>query len=123
MDAVRLRQRVYLEKTVDGLKLKAARDARMHRSSLIRFMQENSELIKEVNSLRKRLHSTSSSPQQHQAPMSTSTASPTADRSSQHALIEQLQSDLLEKTNKLQQLEQAVRSRPVSRERLPPVPK
>ncbi|KAK9830297.1 hypothetical protein WJX72_010857 [[Myrmecia] bisecta] len=47
------RQREYLEKTVDSLKKKLAKDTEQHRSENMRIMQENVALIKEINELRR----------------------------------------------------------------------
>ena len=49
------RQRDYLERGVDVLKRKLARDSELHRSDNLRIMQENVALIKEINELRREL--------------------------------------------------------------------
>ena len=46
------RQREYLEKSVDSLKLKFARDVQLHKQDNMRIMQDNMNLIKEINELR-----------------------------------------------------------------------
>ena len=119
------RQRRYLEKSVETLKIQATRDAKLQRMNAVRAMQQNSELIKEINVLRKRLGDGRLSER------STRVAShPSADSSavqteleSHRAMIAQLRSHLEEKEERIQQLERSVTSRPVSRERLPPVPR
>merc|ERR1711977_316143 len=49
------RQREYLEKSVENLKRKLARDTDLHRYEATRFMQENASLIKEINDLRREI--------------------------------------------------------------------
>ncbi|KAL6752180.1 WD repeat domain 65-like protein [Haematococcus lacustris] len=51
------RQREYLEKTVDSLKRKLAKDSELHRTDNLRIMQENTALIKEINELRREIRS------------------------------------------------------------------
>jgi hypothetical protein len=46
------RQREYLEKSVDQLKGKFARDVKLHKTDNLKIMQENMTLIKEINELR-----------------------------------------------------------------------
>lgn len=49
------RQRQYLERTVDGLKKKLARDTEVHRADNLKIMQENVALIREINELRREI--------------------------------------------------------------------
>jgi cilia- and flagella-associated protein 57 len=49
------RQRQYLERTVDSLKAKYARDAALHRQDNMRIMQDNMNAIKEISELRQYL--------------------------------------------------------------------
>merc|ERR1712178_81854 len=49
------RQRKYLEKSVENLKRKLAKDTGLHRYEATRFMQENASLIKEINDLRREI--------------------------------------------------------------------
>ncbi|KAG1658747.1 hypothetical protein FOA52_000860 [Chlamydomonas sp. UWO 241] len=49
------RQREYLERTVDSLKRKLAKDSELHRSDNLRVMQENTALIREINELRREI--------------------------------------------------------------------
>merc|ERR1711959_555061 len=49
------RQREYLEKSVENLKRKLAKDTDLHRYEATRFMQENASLIKEINDLRREI--------------------------------------------------------------------
>jgi WD40 repeat protein len=46
------RQREFLERSVDSLKLKFARDVQLHKQDNMRIMQDNMNLIKEINELR-----------------------------------------------------------------------
>merc|ERR1711959_402923 len=50
------RQREYLEKSVENLKRKLAKDTDLHRYEATRFMQENASLIKEINDLRREIN-------------------------------------------------------------------
>lgn len=49
------RQRYYLEKSVDTLKQKMSKDAKVHKKENIRIVQENVALIREINELRKEI--------------------------------------------------------------------
>ena len=49
------RQREYLEKSVESLKRKLAKDSEMHRNDKARLMRENTQLTKEINMLRREL--------------------------------------------------------------------
>lgn len=62
MEREAARQREYLEKTVDGLKRKLAKDSELHRTDNLRIMQENTALIKEINELRREIRSLKVSP-------------------------------------------------------------
>jgi len=50
------RQREYLEKSVESLKRKLAKDSEVHRQDNMRIMQENVSLIREINDLRKEIN-------------------------------------------------------------------
>ena len=50
------RQRDYLEKSIDSLKRKLAKDAEVHRIDNMRIMQENVSLIREINDLRREIN-------------------------------------------------------------------
>merc|ERR1711977_43207 len=50
------RQRNYLEKSVDSLKRKLAKDSEVHRIDNMRIMQENVSLIREINDLRREIN-------------------------------------------------------------------
>merc|ERR1711881_529492 len=50
------RQRTYLEKSVDSLKRKLAKDSEVHRIDNMRIMQENVSLIREINDLRREIN-------------------------------------------------------------------
>lgn len=47
------RQKEYLERSIDALKKKLAKDSAMHRADNLRVMQENMSLIHEINDLRR----------------------------------------------------------------------
>eukprot|EP00002_Diphylleia_rotans_P000168 TRINITY_DN1008_c0_g1_i6.p1 TRINITY_DN1008_c0_g1~~TRINITY_DN1008_c0_g1_i6.p1 ORF type:complete len:244 (-),score=74.30 TRINITY_DN1008_c0_g1_i6:414-1145(-) len=49
------RQRDYLEKSVSSLRRKLTKDSEIHRADNVRIMQENVELITEINALRREL--------------------------------------------------------------------
>merc|ERR1711924_500799 len=50
------RQRTYLEKSVDSLKRKLAKDSEVHRIDNMRIMQENVSLIRVINDLRREIN-------------------------------------------------------------------
>eukprot|EP00753_Platysulcus_tardus_P007912 PLAT15528.5.p1 GENE.PLAT15528.5~~PLAT15528.5.p1 ORF type:complete len:1278 (+),score=785.91 PLAT15528.5:80-3913(+) len=50
------RQREYLEKSVESLKRKLAKDMQLHRNDRMRLMRENVALTKEINELRRELY-------------------------------------------------------------------
>merc|ERR1739848_213344 len=50
------RQRDYLEKSVDSLKRKLAKDSEVHRIDSMRILQENVSLIREINDLRREIN-------------------------------------------------------------------
>lgn len=108
------RQRIHLEKTVESLKEKLQREERLHRNQIVRSMQENAELIKEINALRARL-------QGDVLPEKTeSDESYEKQLIAQKQIIEQLRLELQIKEDRIVQLEGSIVSRPVSRERLTP---
>mmetsp|Transcript_36831 Transcript_36831/g.108610 ORF Transcript_36831/g.108610 Transcript_36831/m.108610 type:complete len:1386 (-) Transcript_36831:299-4456(-) len=139
------RQREYLEKTVDSLKRKLAKDSELHRTDNLRVMQENTALIREINELRREIRQLKSrvsgaagapgslgaallGPQKGRAPGTPPTfGSGTADEGlrkeldMQRDLISRLREDTGAKDAKIRQLESLVAPRPTSRERLPPM--
>lgn len=50
------RQRDYLEKSVESLKKKLAKDSEVHRQDNMRVLQENVQLIREINDLRREIN-------------------------------------------------------------------
>uniref|UniRef100_A0A7S0QB36 Cilia- and flagella-associated protein 57 n=1 Tax=Cryptomonas curvata TaxID=233186 RepID=A0A7S0QB36_9CRYP len=50
-----IRQREYLEKTVDALKTKLDKDLALHHTDSLRILQDNVALIKEINELRREI--------------------------------------------------------------------
>lgn len=53
------RQREYLEKSVESLKRKLAKDMEMHKNDNLRLMRENVSLTKEINELRREVNTIS----------------------------------------------------------------
>lgn len=133
------RQREYLEKTVDSLKRKLAKDSELHRTDNLRIMQENTALIKEINELRREIKSLRARVAGG-APVGgmAATAGRTGGRAGspmspelldglkrelemQRDLISRLREDVAVKDTRIKQLEGMVVPRPMSRERLPPM--
>jgi hypothetical protein len=50
-----VRQRSYLEKTIESLKRKLAADSEAHRADELRIMSQNVTLIRELNELRREI--------------------------------------------------------------------
>lgn len=135
------RQREYLEKTVDGLKRKLAKDSELHRTDNLRIMQENTALIKEINELRREIRALKSRLSGGAPPTASTSArgggtggrpgSPTdalalseglrKELDMQRDLISRLREDAAAKEARIRQLEGCVAPRPTSRERLPPM--
>eukprot|EP00916_Digyalum_oweni_P021065 GHVL01035040.1.p1 GENE.GHVL01035040.1~~GHVL01035040.1.p1 ORF type:complete len:915 (+),score=215.24 GHVL01035040.1:790-3534(+) len=53
IDKEHVQQRMYLEKTVEGLRKKLAKDSEVHKQDYMKAVQENVCLIQEINQLRK----------------------------------------------------------------------
>merc|ERR1712196_368502 len=132
------RQREYLEKSVENLKRKLAKDTDLHRYEATRFMQENASLIKEINDLRREIKilKAQNNRGKDQPPKSagqksrTSTATAGQSRGGDNAQVRELQRELemqreemAKMRTRLAELEAltANRGRPISREKLPPV--
>jgi len=135
------RQREYLEKTVESLKRKLHKDSELHRVDNIRIMHENVALLKEINELRRdvkqaKVRATTIVPNRSQKIRPSSTDSrknETGDINGnnneayrelaiQKDMVGKLRDDVAEKEHRIRQLEgQVVSSRPMSRERLPPM--
>jgi len=132
------RQREYLEKSVENLKRKLAKDTDLHRYEATRFMQENASLIKEINDLRREIKilKAQNNRGKEQPPKSagnksrTSTATGGQSRGGDNAQVRELQRELemqrdemAKMRTRLAELEAltANRGRPISREKLPPV--
>ena len=118
------RQRDYLEKTVNSLKRKLAKDTERHRVESMRIMQENVALIKEINELRREMKAMKAQAQAERlagTSMGGGTGAPGGGKELQiqREQIRQLR-------ERIDQLEggrppSAISSRPGSRERLPPM--
>mmetsp|Transcript_22834 Transcript_22834/g.63112 ORF Transcript_22834/g.63112 Transcript_22834/m.63112 type:complete len:1547 (+) Transcript_22834:150-4790(+) len=134
------RQRGYLEKTVDSLRRKLAKDSELHRSDNLRIMQENTALIKEINELRREARSLRARGAGSPAATGNATALAFSKRPTlqtmdaelveglkkelemQRDLIYRLREDGATKVARIKQLEtMVVPPRPLSRERLPPM--
>lgn len=135
------RQREYLEKTVDTLKRKLAKDSELHRSDNLRIMQENTALIREINELRREIRALKARIAGGGAPGAGGTgigvagmgrtASPgdtqllsdglRKELDMQRELISRLREDMAARDARIRQLESMIAPRPTSRERLPPM--
>lgn len=113
------RQRDYLEHTVETLKFKLSKDAKLHRLDNVRIMQENAELIREINELRKR----GKVSQNNDTKVQLEDPTVKSELKKQRDTIVELNAKLQEKEARISELEKTVVSRPVSRERLPPIPR
>ncbi|GLC59167.1 hypothetical protein PLESTB_001455600 [Pleodorina starrii] len=139
------RQREYLEKTVDSLKRKLAKDSELHRTDNLRIMQENTALIKEINELRREIKALKgglasgaglggagggkvasargggggrTSPDGGGGGQAESLR---RELDMQRDLIARLREEMMVKEARIKQLEAMVVPRPISRERLPPM--
>lgn len=108
-----------MEHTVETLKFKLSKDAKLHRIDNVRIMQENAELIREINELRKRGNAS----QNNDTKVQLEDLTVRSELKKQREIIAELNDRLLEKDARIGELEKTVVSRPVSRERLPPIPR
>lgn len=133
------RQREYLEKSVENLKRKLAKDTDLHRYEATRFMQENASLIKEINDLRREIKilKAQNNRGKDQPPKSAggsksrgSTAANGGRGGAGDANVRELQREVEMQRDEMQKLRGRIaelealtanRGRPISRERLPPV--
>ena len=129
------RQREYLEKSVENLKRKLAKDTDLHRYEATRFMQENASLIKEINDLRREIKmlkaQANRGQQQQQQPMNPKSRGSSAgtvggreiDTRELDKEIAMQREEIKRLRERLAELEAltAVKGRPISRERLPPM--
>uniref|UniRef100_A0A7S0YIJ8 Cilia- and flagella-associated protein 57 n=1 Tax=Polytomella parva TaxID=51329 RepID=A0A7S0YIJ8_9CHLO len=127
------RQREYLEKTVDSLKRKLAKDSELHRTDNLRIMQENTALIKEINELRREIKTLKAGMKPGMMGVGTigkgtggalaaaDTEAQRREMEIQRDLIQRLREDLVVKEQRIKTLEGMVVPRPMSRERLPPM--
>ncbi|MEW5319195.1 MAG: hypothetical protein WDW38_010360 [Sanguina aurantia] len=135
------RQREYLERSVDSLKRKLAKDSELHRTDNLRVMQENTALIKEINELRREIKAqkTKGLPGSggviggggggNSTGGGAKGGASAADLSTdlkreldiQRELISRLREDSASKEARIRSLEAMVVPRPMSRERLPPM--
>jgi len=133
------RQREYLEKSVENLKRKLAKDTDLHRYEATRFMQENASLIKEINDLRREIkilkaqnnRGKDAPPKSAGGKSRGSTAANGASRGGPgDANVRELQREVEMQRDEMHKLRGRIaelealtanRGRPISRERLPPV--
>ena len=120
------RQKEYLEKSVDALKRRLTRDSALHKADNQRVMMANMGLVKEINTLRKNVRairmqakdsdSSSSGPAINVPGPSTQQGGSIGDR------LKQQKNDIGQLKNYIKKLENSmVASRPISREKLPPM--
>ena len=133
------RQREYLEKTVESLKSKLQKNTEIHRSDIMRIMQENVSLIKEINELRREIKGNKAKGQGGLSQKELMRTLPKPDATMggdgagqgdlsreiqmQRDMIGQLRNELLSKEELIKQLMAGsqIAPRPVSREKLPPM--
>ncbi|KAG9393987.1 WD domain, G-beta repeat [Carpediemonas membranifera] len=110
------RQRVYLERTVRGLKTQLEKETRVRSADHRHILQENVELIKEINMLRKELKSVRAQAMQT-APGKVAQAGP-AEKQLRRDLEAQ-RSEMVRLRQRVAELEDTQAMRPTSREELP----
>ena len=133
------RQREYLEKTVESLKSKLQKNTEIHRSDIMRIIQENVSLIKEINELRREIKGNKAKGQGGLSQKELMRTLPKPDATMggdgagqgdlsreiqmQRDMIGQLRNELLSKEELIKQLMAGsqIAPRPVSREKLPPM--
>jgi len=124
------RQREYLEKSVENLKRKLAKDTDLHRYEATRFMQENASLIKEINDLRREIKmlkaqmnrgGSAPGPAKNGKARTGATTPPDTRELDKEISIQR--DEIKRLRERLVELEAltAVKGRPISRERLPPL--
>merc|ERR1712025_1525672 len=98
------RQREYLEKSVESLKRKLAKDSEVHRQDNMRTMQENVSLIREINDLRKEINFL-----KHEGSAQEATASQRSHRSdgNNEKALEMQRVEMAELQRQLEELESA----------------
>ena len=117
------RQRDYLEKTIESLKRKLQKDDKAHRGDLMRVMNENVSLIKEINELRREIKAMKLATQTTMKRSTNSSKKADAQREveMQREIIAQLREELEDKNGLISELEAKANYRPMSREKLPPL--
>ncbi|CAL1538634.1 unnamed protein product [Lymnaea stagnalis] len=132
------RQKEHLERSVASLRKKLEKDSEIHKADNVRIMQENVTLIKEINDLRKELRicrvlihdmeaamgldmrNKKSGPT---IPLPPKPAGPLVEKELEEhkKIIEMQQMELKRLRDEIYDLELTLGSRPISRQRLPPV--
>ena len=120
------RQKEFLEKTVETLKRKLAKEAEGHRDENARIMQENMDLIKEINELRREMKALKSMEQWRKATQRPSSSPGVGEELDQKDKeIEMQKQEISRLRARIEELEAAMGkkppSRPISREKLPPM--
>lgn len=127
------RQREYLERSVETLKRKLAKDMEMHRNDNRRIMQENVALIKEINELRREMRHIKTT--QYEKDVLGLTGRGSTSARSRHSTrphtgrssnadkeIEMQRQQIAQLREHIARLEEALMTnRPISREKLPPM--
>eukprot|EP00736_Rhodelphis_marinus_P001057 Rmarinus@m.11291 len=124
------RQREYLEKSVESLKRKLQKDSELHRTDTRSIMQENQMLLKEINELRREVKAL----RQQQKALPLAAGDSRESRRGRGSARDPRPPEQYERELEMQREEigrlrdqvdqltaQVVHSRPVSRERLPPM--
>ncbi len=114
------RQRQYLEKTVKSLKTQLSKEGRVRSADHRHILQENVELIKEINTLRKELKGLRTQTQTMQlAPRGTQPVAPGEKQLRRD--LEQQRIEIVRLRQTVAELEDTQAMRPTSREELPPI--
>jgi len=122
------RQRDYLEKTVESLKRKLSKDMDLHKTDSTRIMHENVALIKEINELRREIKALKQGGMRPPGAGPTGKDTPASGRASSSRMggdmgkeIDMQREEIRRLRNRVDELEGIDRTRPTSREKLPPM--
>jgi cilia- and flagella-associated protein 57 len=118
------RQKEYLEKSVDALKRRLNRDSALHKTDNQRVMMTNMAMVKEINSLRKNVKSIRMMAKDSDSTPASSgpSARPAGAGNDVADRLKRQRKDIGELKSYLKQLEgRMVATRPISREKLPPM--
>uniref|UniRef100_A0A7S0VMW2 Cilia- and flagella-associated protein 57 n=1 Tax=Hemiselmis tepida TaxID=464990 RepID=A0A7S0VMW2_9CRYP len=122
------RQRDYLEKTVESLKKKLSKDMDLHKTDSTRIMHENVALIKEINELRREIKALKQGGMRPPGGGATGKDTPASGRATSSRMgadpskeIDMQREEIRRLRNRVDELEGVDRTRPTSREKLPPM--